>query len=572
MRRTTLLLVLLLSVTVLLPASIGRQEIIPLASTFYEDMDLLYLIAGFGTPSGSRPYSKAEAAQLLASIDRSSLKGSGKGLYDSLQQEIDSGLRWEFGDDFGFSVNLDLAVEGYAHINADFNSQSAWEYSFVDRKPIVKARLDMALSDYFYTYADLQYGYGPYTGHDVLYSVKEMNHAVVGALVPDGTQSDLRFFDADTPLVQYTKRWADNLIPASKHFDFQWPKRAVFSLGTERLNFVMSRDKISWGNSQIGNFVLNNHVDYQEYLRFTTFSPAFKYETMAVFFDTQYSDSDHFQILLAHRLEFKPWKELSIAISENVMYKDDIFQMQYLNPAFILHNLNSRSTLNAIAHAEIAYVFPQSFRVYGQFALDQATAPNEGDNEEVAAWAASLGVEWARDLEQGVLATLLEASMATPHMYRRDSVDFLMARRYAGLQGPNGRSYWNVQKFDYIGSPYGGDAVVLLSQTRFTVPDTARFSLALQGVFKGTVTMYTDLDDKVSPYGTTIFKDDPISMRLSATATASYAVQKLPNWVNQIELFSSLAVLMRGTYLQSTKKLTSIGWDAQWVIGTSVSF
>ncbi len=115
-------------------------------------------------------------------------------------------------------------------------------------------------------------------------------------------------------------------------------------------------------------------------------------------------------------------------------------------------------------------------------------------------------------------------------------------------------------------------AVVLLSQTRFTVPDTARFSLALQGVFKGTVTMYTDLDDKVSPYGTTIFKDDPISMRLSATATASYAVQKLPNWVNQIELFSSLAVLMRGTYLQSTKKLTSIGWDAQWVIGTSVSF
>lgn len=64
-----------------------------------------------------------------------------------------------------------------------------------------------------------------------------------------------------------------------------------------------------------------------------------------------------------------------------------------------------------------------------------------------------IGLEVAKPLDNGVLSSLLEASMALPSMYRRDAVDFLMIRRYAGL----GRT---VHLFDYIGSPYGGDALV----------------------------------------------------------------------------------------------------------------
>ena len=384
MRRFLPLFLIVVIVMGALPAATGQQEVIPLSSSLYSEMDLLFLITGSGTPSGSRPWTKAEASQMFSRIDRDGLKETGRDLYDSIAGKLETGLRWNLSDGFSLSAYLDLSFELYGHSNTDFSSQGAWEYSFVDRRPLARARLDMALSDYFYTYADLQYGYGPYTYDDTLPRLQESGHTLVGALIPDTSgANNLRYFDCETPLVQYTKQWATNVLPASKHFDFQWPKRAVFSMGTDKLNFSLSRDKISWGNSKIGNFVVDDHVDYHEYARFTTFSRYFKYEALTIFFDTHYAAYDHFQVLLAHRLEFRPWDVLTIAVSENVMYKDKVFQLQYLNPAFILHNLNNHSTLNAIAHAEIDWVPAPSLRLYGQFALDQATAPNEGDNEEV---------------------------------------------------------------------------------------------------------------------------------------------------------------------------------------------
>ena len=280
----------------------------------------------------------------------------------------------------------------------------------------------MALSDYFYTYADLQYGYGPYTYDDTLPRLLESEHTLVGALIPDTSgANNLRYFDCETPLVQYTKQWATNVLPASKHFDFQWPKRAVFSVGTDTLNFSINRDKISWGNSKIGNFVVDDHVDYHEYARFTTFSRYFKYEALMIFFDTHYAAYDHFQVLLAHRLEFRPWDVLTIAVSENVMYKDKVFQLQYLNPAFVLHNLNNRSTLNAIAHAEIDWVPAPSLRLYGQFALDRRPPQMKGimkKSRHGRSWPALNG---ARSSIKEFLLPSLKGAWRLPYVSTRGS-------------------------------------------------------------------------------------------------------------------------------------------------------
>ena len=568
MRRFLPLFLIVVIVMGTLPAATGQQEVIPLSSSLYSEMDLLFLITGSGTPSGSRPWTKAEASQMFSRIDRDGLKETGRELYDSIATTLETGLRWNLSDGFSLSAYLDLSLELYGHSNTDFSSQGAWEYSFVDRRPLARARLDMALSDYFYTYADLQYGYGPYTYDDTLPRLQESGHTLVGALIPDTSgANNLRYFDCETPLVQYTKQWATNVLPASKHFDFQWPKRAVFSMGTDTLNFSLSRDKISWGNSKIGNFVVDDHVDYHEYARFTTFSRYFKYEALMIFFDTHYAAYDHFQVLLAHRLEFRPWDVLTIAVSENVMYKDKVFQLQYLNPAFILHNLNNHSTLNAIAHAEIDWVPAPSLRLYGQVALDQATAPNEGDNEEVAAWALLAGLEWGKELNKGILTTLLEGSMATPHMYRREAVDFLMAQRYAGL--PDG--HWDTQKFDFIGSPYGGDALVFLSETRYILPDSLTLALTMKSSFHGEVTMYTPMDDKNSPYGSKLFSKDKIAMRFSASLSGSYVIEHTPRFLHSVELFSSLSLLMRGQYSQSARAFVYTGWDGQLVLGATIT-
>lgn len=270
-------------------ATTGAQEVIPLSDSIYQEMDLLYLLTGQGTPSASRPWTKAEAQRLLSNINAGGEEGGSTqhALYASIHQTAYESLRWEFPDGFALSANLDLSVEGYAHHNLVYNSLGSWAYSFPDRKPLARLRLDMSVSDFFYTYSDLQYGYGLYTYDDViphLYSDSE--YTSVGALIPDARINDILYVDADTPpLIQYQKRFMNNLIPASKHFDFQWPKRAVFSVGSQHWNLSFSRDRISWGgNSRIGNFVLDDHVDFHEYLRFAAYSRYFKYEALTVFF------------------------------------------------------------------------------------------------------------------------------------------------------------------------------------------------------------------------------------------------------------------------------------------------
>jgi len=523
-------------------------------------MDLLYLLAGKGTPSGSRPWTKAEAQAILGGVRKENLQAVARSLYTSIQKKVEAPLRWNFSDGFSLSAYADVSVENYIHSNSEFSSYGAWDYSYVDRKPLVRLRLDMAVSDFFYTYSDLQYGYGLHTKDDTLDYLGPGE--MVGALIP--ANSGLYYVDENTKLVQYEKWYANNIITSTTHIDFQTPKRSVISLGSERWNATFSRDRISWGNSKIGNFILDDHVDFHEYLRFTTYSEYFKYEVLVVFFDTYHASTSILRMLLAHRLEFRPWSKVSFAVSENVMYQDDKLDLRFLNPSFIFHNLNERNKFNAIAHIELAHVPFAGFRLYGQFALDQAVAPNEGDNPELPAWGMSLGADYAVAFAQGVLQSSIEASMTIPHMYRRDTVDFLMARRYAGLN----TNAWDAVKLDYIGSPYGGDALVLHARTLYKVADVGSLSLAVTGVLKGDVDMFTVLDDSFSEYGTTMFSDDVIHTSFIATLAGALDVGFSTAW----QVYAQVSVLAKGSYLQSQQAFNPHAWDVQFVMGTTFSF
>ena len=69
------------------------QESFPLGSSFYGDMDLLYLVTGKGTASNARPWTKAEARIILSRIERGGLAPVAAKLYDSLAAQLDPSLR-----------------------------------------------------------------------------------------------------------------------------------------------------------------------------------------------------------------------------------------------------------------------------------------------------------------------------------------------------------------------------------------------------------------------------------------------------------------------------------------------
>ncbi|HEY9053747.1 MAG TPA: hypothetical protein VIO60_02900, partial [Rectinemataceae bacterium] len=68
------------------------QEMLPLSSPVYEEMDILYLASGLGTPSDSRPWTKTEASLILSRVERRGLNDALANLWEGIEREIRPGL------------------------------------------------------------------------------------------------------------------------------------------------------------------------------------------------------------------------------------------------------------------------------------------------------------------------------------------------------------------------------------------------------------------------------------------------------------------------------------------------
>lgn len=554
----------------------ASQNVVPLSSPLYEDMELLYLLKGKSIPSGGKPWTDNQASLYLKRIAADSLKGPEAALYDEIVSELDRQKRWDVPGGFTFGVWMDLSAEMYSHTNStDFHAYTDWTYRFTDRKPLARLRMNFTVDPFFSTYCDLQYGYGLYTSEDTL--TKYDGSHVIGALVPseDKTKySDLVLVDGSSVQKLYTQNFSNNLILKSRDFDFQWPKRAILSLGGSNWNFNFGRDRLDWGNSHIGNMVLDDHADFHDYARFVTFSPYFTYEALSIFPDWGYQyqqDSRTFRVFLLHRLEFRPAEKVTFTLSENVMYKDSVFQLQYLNPSFLYHNLNVRDKFNAIAYVDASYAFLPGWNLYGQFALDQAVAPNEDKDAESNAWGGLGGIEWIGVCGKGILRTALEGAFTLPCMYRRDGIDFIYSRRYAGLNDSQGGS-WNAQLFDYFGFPYGGDAVVVKWDSKWKVPQKGSLSMAVTLLLHGPMDMYVDVvgSSGLTSYGTTMFKGGSVDASLFVTFCGCYQLPKV-NFLESWGVYGEAAFIEKTHYDATTK--TSSDWrnDLQLTIGITTT-
>ncbi|MHC1691816.1 MAG: hypothetical protein AB9828_02155 [Sphaerochaetaceae bacterium] len=549
----------------LLAASLVSQEIIPLSSPVYTAMDNLYALTGAGTPSNSRPWSKTEAYLILSRVERAALADSTtlRRLYASITDELDKGLRFQFADGFQFGVDVTLNTEGYHHTNgSDFKLDTDWVYGFEERKPSIMLALDFALMDFLYIYCDLQYGRNLYNAADT-YGLTPQ----IGAIINAGEANYTTWSSI------YSQTFLTNFVPfnESYDFDFQWPKRAVASVGGDHWNFTLSRDKLNWGNGHSGNFIVDDHVDYQEYARAQVFSDYFKYDWLNVFFDTNPSGGEipdsEFRVLMAHRLEFRILQRITLAISENVMYQNDVFDLRYINPAFIYHNLNNRSMFNAIAHIELDVAFAQGFNAYGQYVLDQARAPNESA-AQADATGFLLGVEYAAVLEPALFSTSLEFAQTSPALYRRDGVDFLMFRKYFTNGASSGPGY--LLKVDYIGYPLGGDAQVLQWDATLDFPGKGSVCVQVQGTRQGEIDFLTawevvNATREAAPSG------DHIDETLVIGVSGEYILPQVVSWIAG-SLWAQANWIGRRIHTESTGTYASYTQDLQLSFGVSVRY
>jgi len=555
------------------PTAKISQEMIPLSSSVYADLDDLYLVTGNGTPSNARPWSKTEAVMILSRIDRASLAGSEIALYDTIAAAVKPGLKFSFPDGFEFGAAIDANLEAYVHQNEDYDLDSDWLYGFEERKPMVKLSLDFSLKDFLYLYCDLQYGRNKYNYQDALahFTTGSEYPEGIGAIIPAGSEGIIV-----THSTIYSQLFLTNILAHSYDFDFEWPKRAVAAVGGANWNISLARDKVSWGNGHSGNFIVDDHVDYQEFARLVAFSDVFKYDWLNVFFETNPSQGESadtgFKVLMAHRLEFRILKRITFAISENVMYQNDVFDLRYINPAYIYHNLNNRDMFNAIAHAEVDYSFAKGFNFYGQFVMDQARAPNEGTSQANSMGYLG-GIEYARVAGPGILSSSLEYAKTDPLLYRRDGVDFLMFRKYFTHGYPSGPGY--ILSLDYIGYEYGGDAQVLQWDTGYRILGVGNFTFTLFGMRHGEMDIFmshnTDgLNTGSANYEGTTPSGDQVAETLSASLYGEYEVPRLLTWA-EMKIWAEVDWIGKRTYVKSSDSYSDPSTDLQLTVGCSLS-
>ncbi len=181
-----LIVVLLALLSLLFPLSATSDSfVIPLTSSLYEEIDTLYITQGLSTPSSSRPWSVGETEKILSRLKEENLSSEEKIILSLVEDEISKLMRWDDGDGFSYSLNLDASLEGYIHTNGEeFYLPDSWQRGFEERKPLLKLSMDGAVNDNFYTYCDLQYGMGKVTKDDQFVTLNYENG--MGFVTSDG--------------------------------------------------------------------------------------------------------------------------------------------------------------------------------------------------------------------------------------------------------------------------------------------------------------------------------------------------------------------------------------------------
>ncbi|MBQ7645376.1 MAG: hypothetical protein IJS84_10180 [Spirochaetales bacterium] len=455
-RFTSVVLILVLSLF-LASAQAADGKVYPIGDEIYSLFDSLFVSAGYVQPSTSRPWTASEARNELSKLDPGRLDENQTALYNRLADMIAEPEKAEH-----FGVNVELSPEAYFHTNADYATDQVWAYSFNERKPFATLSINASLGS-FYTYCELGYGWGRTSNKDESMSLKNLaieENGIwygLGAIVPVENGETLVVTRSDV----YSRSFLFN-FPAITQIEIDVPRRTNIVFAWAHASVGVYKDRKVWGSSRTGNFIFDSHVSAYNYASLKIFGQSFAFDYTLMIPAQTYSNSqgaekpaEFRRVFAAHRLDWYALKNLSFAMSENIMYRFDTPDLDILNPAGIYHNQTNSILINAIAHLEAQYVPFPGFRLFFQYSLDQATAPTEADTQD-SAMGYSGGLSFSRILKKGILNLALEGAYTDSAFYRRNHVDFII-----WTNNSTNKPYVRYPIFTYIGFRYGGDTAAL---------------------------------------------------------------------------------------------------------------
>ncbi len=445
-------IVALLGVFLLASAAYGEndQKIIKLGSDAYAALTSLYLEQGLAPPSQSGPYSVDEFRIALARIDRSALSPAGKKTYDYVKSCLVHPVKGHEGKNLEFNSDPTVTIGFYGQTNPGAQNDSS-EQGWVDRPPAINIPLEAWLFDSVYADVELAVYQDPFVAQNL-----------TGDSDPSG----------------FTGNPTNLPLSISELYEDQMPERAFISGGGPHWNVDFGRDTLSWGNGPFGNLILSDTPSYYDFLRFTTYWNNFKFT--AAYIDlppyfpgintlnptpTQIADAETAdgttnlvgitsmtKLMLSHRVEFRVWDRVTLAVSEAIVIGGIDPSLSLLNPLEIFHNWNIWETANDIASAEISVNPFKWLDLFVQYAQNQIGGSIEiysGANDTPSAGGVLGGAQGSFPLGSGYVQVAAQVTETDPWLY------------IGGSPG-NGAMPWDTIDSEqrYLSNFLGGDPVV----------------------------------------------------------------------------------------------------------------
>ena len=415
MNRKLLTVIILLVIGVGLFA--GNQKLYDAFSPEYKDVVTLCRVSGVVGPSSATPITADELKMAIERIDVSKLDSHYKALLDSVNQELKS------KDDFSF--DYDLAISPQIFYSKDYEKIEQKEFfiPFNDQDPL--------------GYFGLEFEYGDSaffeTSFELMNTSSIIDKSNDDKIIPGIPLSSFGF------LIDYRNNSFNTILNnCSVPVYGETPSVARGAIGGRWMNVVIGRTRQQMGSSRTANLVVGDNYLFQEAMDFSFFAKPFTYSLNLTHFDTQDSKGivEHTrysgpkqQIRIMHRFDAALIDNFRVALNlGNIIYTDNPFDLRYLFPVFMSHNLYNyqeypettsakHDEANNIIGVEFEYIPLPRLELHVQLVVDQFKTFIEQGSSYPNAIGGMIGASYLKSFEDFGVDFWAEAIYTSPVLY-----------------------------------------------------------------------------------------------------------------------------------------------------------
>lgn len=549
------------------------QMIVGLDNEIYNEIDMIYSLGNKLQPSFSRPWILSELDYYIDNIDRENMGKIEKILYAKIlkdRKEIDTS--YQLDDRTRLITDITLNSQFYIHNNPIYalsdnttsnNSLYEWnEGALDDRLSLIEFDGSLSFLDNFYWYISLEYGnskFNPITKDNPLNSYYINDTSSSLSILSDISDAVDIYYPLTDPY--YSSYFSNNMFDSNRDLKAMGPYRNYFSISSDPLSFTFARSKLNFGESIVGNFILDKSQHYYDYTNLSYYSQKFKVSWLNVFFDTQYTTLQEekfngYKMLMITKFEIQLLKNLSFSFTDGMMYEAKTLSFTNMNPTYFYHNLNNRDVFNAIANFEFSYQYSRGLSFYFQFVVDQLKLPTEAATSEPSSVGLLVGGKKVIDFDDYIIDFKFEAGFSSPMLYKRDRVDFLVFNRYFTNSSDDKFTY--VHDLNYVGFPYGGDSIFSKLEMNYYSLKNYDFKSYYFLLLKGPSNILSKYNQNISS-----LPNDIRYMRNIIYIKANYKIE------SQFPVTLSSSISFVDDYIFETKKNS---FDIELVLSSSIKF